>query len=59
MYMGDCLKGTQLLADSDVRKPINIGSDRLVTINQLVNIVQGIAGIKLKRQYKPDAPNKA
>jgi hypothetical protein len=41
---------------SDVEEPLNIGSGELVTINQLVDIVEGIAGIKLKRSYKIDAP---
>ncbi|MBV9111928.1 MAG: NAD-dependent dehydratase, partial [Hyphomicrobiales bacterium] len=38
------------------REPINIGSDELVSINQLVSIVEEIAGITLKRKYKLDAP---
>jgi GDP-D-mannose 3',5'-epimerase len=41
---------------SEVTVPINIGSSELVTINQLVDIVEEIAGIKLKRSYKLDAP---
>src|SRR5688500_7778230 len=56
MYIDDCLKGTQMLTASDVIEPINIGSSELVTINQLVDIVEEIAGIKLKRNYKLDAP---
>ncbi len=56
MYIDDCVKGTQMLTHSDVAEPLNIGSDELVTINQLVDIVEGIAGVKLKRHYKLDAP---
>jgi GDP-D-mannose 3',5'-epimerase len=56
MYIDDCLKGTQMLMNSDHVEPINIGSSELVTINQLVDIVEEIAGIKLKRSYKLDAP---
>jgi GDP-D-mannose 3', 5'-epimerase len=56
MYIDDCLKGTQLLTHSAVAEPINIGSDELVSINQLVDIVERIAGIRLKRRYKLDAP---
>src|SRR5438128_772151 len=56
MYIDDCLKGTQMLTASNVIEPINIGSSELVTINQLVDIVEDIAGIKLKRNYKLDAP---
>ena len=41
---------------SDVVEPINIGSDELVTINQLVDIVEAIAGVRLRRRYKLDAP---
>ena len=37
-------------------EPLNIGSDQLVTINQLVDIVEGIAGVRLERNYKLDAP---
>jgi nucleoside-diphosphate-sugar epimerase len=56
MYIDDCVYGTQALMSSDVRDPINIGSDELVTINQLVDIVEGIAGIKLKRHFNLNAP---
>ena len=56
MYIDDCLKGTQMILDSDVEEPLNLGSDELVTINQLVDIVEQIAGIKLKRNYDLGAP---
>jgi nucleoside-diphosphate-sugar epimerase len=56
MYIDDCLKGTQMLTHSDFVEPINIGSSELVSINQLVDIVEDIAGIKLQRRYKLDAP---
>jgi nucleoside-diphosphate-sugar epimerase len=56
MYIDDCLYGTRTLMASDVREPINIGSDELVTINQLIDIVEGIAGKAVKRKYKLDAP---
>jgi nucleoside-diphosphate-sugar epimerase len=56
MYIDDCLIGTQKLLHSNIVEPINIGSDELVSINQLVDIVEEIAGIKLKRRYKLDAP---
>jgi GDP-D-mannose 3',5'-epimerase len=55
-YIDDCLEGTLRLTESDVTEPINIGSDQLVTINQLVDIVESIAGVKLRRRYKLDAP---
>jgi nucleoside-diphosphate-sugar epimerase len=56
MYIDDCLKGVQMLMDSDVVEPINLGSRELVTINQLVDIVEKIAGLKLERRYQLDAP---
>jgi GDP-D-mannose 3', 5'-epimerase len=56
MYIDDCLHGTQKLTASDIIEPINIGSSELVSINQLVDIVEDIAGIKLKRNYNLSAP---
>jgi GDP-D-mannose 3',5'-epimerase len=56
MYIDDCLKGTQAILASDILEPINLGSSELVSINQLVDIVEGIAGIKLKRTYNLKAP---
>ncbi len=55
-YIDDCLEGTLRLTASDITQPLNIGSDQLVTINELVDIVEAIAGITLKRDYKLDAP---
>src|SRR5688572_9191804 len=56
MYIDDCTEGTIRLAESDIIEPLNIGSDELVSINRLVDIVEEIAGVKLKRSYKLDAP---
>ncbi len=56
MYIDDCLYGTRTLMASDVREPLNIGSDELVSINQLIDIVEQIAGVKLKRRYDLSAP---
>jgi GDP-D-mannose 3',5'-epimerase len=56
MYIDDCIHGTQLLMHSDYAEPLNIGSDEMVSINQLVDIVEDIANVKLKRSYKLDAP---
>ena len=55
-YIDDCVHGTLALTASDVTEPLNIGSDQLVTINQLVDIVEQIAGVTLKRRYRLDAP---
>jgi len=56
MYIDDCLKGTQAILHSDILEPINLGSSELVTINGLVDIVEEIAGVKLKRTYNLHAP---
>jgi GDP-D-mannose 3',5'-epimerase len=56
MYIDDCLQGTQKLTASDIIEPLNIGSSELVSINQLADIVEDIAGIKLKRTYNLSAP---
>ena len=42
--------------ESQVPQPLNIGSDQLVSVNQLVDIVESLAGVKLVRRYKLDAP---
>ncbi len=56
MYIDDCLKGSQMILAGDSNEPVNLGSDELVSINQLVDIVEDIAGIKCRRDYKLDAP---
>jgi len=56
MYIDDCLKGLQAILNSDILEPINLGSNELVTINGLVDMVEEIAGIKLKRTYNLKAP---
>jgi GDP-D-mannose 3', 5'-epimerase len=56
MYIDDCVKGTQMIMESDIDEPINLGSSELVTINQLVDIAEDIAGIRLKRRYNLSAP---
>ena len=56
MYVDDCVYGTRILMGSDVAEPLNVGSAQLVTINELVTIVEEIAGLKLRRRYKLDAP---
>jgi GDP-D-mannose 3',5'-epimerase len=56
MYIDDCIKGVLAILNSDIIEPINLGSSELVTINQLVDIVEDIAGVKLKRRYNLSAP---
>src|SRR5437763_17031672 len=56
MYIDDCIKGIQMIMESDIHEPLNVGSTELVTVNELVDIVEEIAGVKLKRSYQLDAP---
>jgi GDP-D-mannose 3',5'-epimerase len=56
MYIDDCVRGTRMITDGDPIEPINLGSSEVVTINGLVDLVEGIAGIELTRRYKLDAP---
>jgi nucleoside-diphosphate-sugar epimerase len=56
MYIDDCTKGVLDIFASDILEPINLGSSELVTINQLVDIAEEIAGVKLTRQYNLSAP---
>jgi GDP-D-mannose 3',5'-epimerase len=56
-YIDDCVDGTLRLTASDVREPLNIGSSELVTIDELVTIVETVAGVgPLERRYRTDAP---
>jgi GDP-D-mannose 3', 5'-epimerase len=56
MFIDDCTEGIQRITDSEILEPINLGSSEAVTINQLVDIAEDIAGIKLKRNYDLSAP---
>jgi len=56
MYVDDCITGTEMILSSDFVEPINLGSSQLVTINELVDIAEDIAGVKLRRRYVLDAP---
>jgi nucleoside-diphosphate-sugar epimerase len=55
-YIDDCLFGTTSIMESSIDYPINLGSSEMVTINELVDIVEEIAGVKLDRMYELDAP---
>ena len=55
-YIDDCIKGTQAILASEILDPINLGSSQLVTINALVDIVERIAGVQLRREYNRSAP---
>lgn len=56
MYIDDCMKGIQDIMYSDINEPINLGSSEMVSINQLVDIVEEIAGYTLQRKYDLNAP---
>jgi len=56
MYIDDCLTGIQKIMNSEILEPINLGSREAVSINQLVDLVEAIAGIRLERKYDLNAP---
>jgi nucleoside-diphosphate-sugar epimerase len=57
LYIDDCIEGTIRLFESDYSKPVNIGSDEQVSINQMIEIIEEISGIeKLDREYQLDKP---
>lgn len=55
-YIDDALKGIRLVMEGEHAEPLNVGSSELVSINRLVDVVEQMAGVKLKRQYQLDAP---
>ena len=57
LFVDDCIEGTLRLFESDYSKPVNIGSDEQVSINQMIDIIENIAGLKkLEREYQLDKP---
>ncbi len=57
LYVDDCIEGTLRLFESDYSGPVNIGSDEQVSINQMIEIIEGISGVKkLNRIYQLDKP---
>jgi nucleoside-diphosphate-sugar epimerase len=56
MYVDDCVEGTIKVTQGDSPLPVNVGSSELVSINQMVGIIEQIAGITVKRNYNLDAP---
>ena len=56
LYIEDCIEAILKLFNSDFREPINIGSEEKVSINQLVDIIENISGVKLNRNYQLDKP---
>jgi dTDP-D-glucose 4,6-dehydratase len=58
MFIEDCVKGIDMITHCDdlVATPINLGSSELVSVNELVSVVEEIAQVKLARHYELDAP---
>jgi nucleoside-diphosphate-sugar epimerase len=56
MYIDDCVKGTKMITAGEHSEPVNLGSDELVTINQMADIVERIAGITVERDHDLTAP---
>jgi GDP-D-mannose 3', 5'-epimerase len=56
MYIDDCLKGVLMIMNSNILEPVNLGTSELVTVNKLVDIVEEIAGYKVRRSYNLAAP---
>ena len=56
MYIDDCIIGLDKLMASDFSDPLNLGRNELVSINQLLDIVEDIAGVKVERSYNLAAP---
>ena len=56
LYVDDCVEGTLRLMASDAADPVNLGSEEAVTVDELVGVVEELAGVRLRRVYRPDAP---
>ncbi len=52
-YISDCLEGLRRLMASDYAEPLNLGQDRMVTINELADIIASIAGIRINKVHVP------
>jgi GDP-D-mannose 3',5'-epimerase len=55
-FIDDCIEGTLMIAGGDHPDPVNVGSAELVTIDELVSLVEQIAGVELERVYDTSAP---
>ncbi|MET0928240.1 MAG: NAD-dependent epimerase/dehydratase family protein [Aeromicrobium sp.] len=56
MYIDDCVRGTQEILAGDHVEPVNLGSSELVTINQMIHLLEEIAGITVTREHDLTAP---
>ena len=55
-YISDAIQGTLKLMESNFQEPINIGSDQMVTINEMVDLIESYEQVRLSRIYNLDAP---
>jgi len=56
LYIDDCVEATVKLMESDYDKPLNIGSEVLISIDQLADMIIKISGKKIRKQYDPTKP---
>ena len=56
MFIDDCVQGSRMITDGPYGPPVNLGSDELVSINQMVGILEEIAGIRVERRHDLSAP---
>jgi nucleoside-diphosphate-sugar epimerase len=56
LYIDECIEATRRLMESNFSQPINIGSEEMVTIDQLIEITSEVANKSVNKQYKLDAP---
>ena len=56
MYIDDCLTGMEKMWSSGYSEPMNLGSSEMVSINQLIDMIEQIAGIQVKRKYDLTKP---
>jgi len=56
MHINDCVYGIKKIMNSDIKEPINLGSSEVISINNLVNIIEKIAGFKVCRKYNINEP---
>jgi nucleoside-diphosphate-sugar epimerase len=56
MFIDDCIEGTKKIFESNCREVLNIGSEEQVSINQMISIIEEIAGYKVARNYQLDKP---
>lgn len=56
LYIDDCIEGIYRLVNAGVRGPVNLANSEVISVNQIVFLLEEIAGIKLMKFYSPEAP---